>query len=217
MAGGGIIGPVPTLTPAEAARSLAAHDPVLAALVDRHGPPPRRRPPPASRRFAELARIIVHQQLAGRAAATIHGRFEEALGGTVTAEGVLAAPPELMAACGLSRAKAAAIRELAVTVLSGETSLDRIGRLSDDAVVEHLCRVRGVGPWTAHMFLLDTLGRMDVWPTGDYGVRAGFASAWGLAEIPDPRELMVLGEPYRPYRSLVAWYCWRAVDDRTAD
>jgi 3-methyladenine DNA glycosylase/8-oxoguanine DNA glycosylase len=95
-------------------------------------------------------------------------------------------------------------------------SLERIGRLSDEAVVEHLTRVRGIGPWTADMFLLGTLARLDVWPTGDYGVRAGFAAAWGLDGVPTPKELVVMGEPFRPYRSLVAWYCWRAVDDRTA-
>ena len=81
-------------------------------------------------------------------------------------------------------------------------------------MIAHLTQVRGIGPWTADMFLLDTLGRLDVWPVGDYGVRAGFANAWGLAGIPDPKELMVLGEPFPPYRCLVAWYCWRVLDDR---
>jgi 3-methyladenine DNA glycosylase/8-oxoguanine DNA glycosylase len=200
----------------DATRSLASLDRVLASLVEQHGPPPRRRPAPASQRFAALAQIIVFQQLAGRAASTIHGRFQLAVGGTVTPESVLAASPELVASAGLSRAKAASIRDLAERVVAGEVSLERIGRLSDDAVVEHLTQVRGIGPWTAHMFLLDTLGRLDVWPVGDYGVRAGYAAAWGLDEIPGPKELMVLGERFSPYRSLVAWYCWRVVDDRTA-
>jgi DNA-3-methyladenine glycosylase II len=196
--------------------SLVVRDRVLASLVERHGPPPTRRPARVSRRFAELAQTIVYQQLAGNAAATIHGRFELALGGTVTPVGVLDASPELLASCGLSGAKAASIRDLADKVVSGEVLLQRIGRLSDDAVVEHLTQVRGIGPWTAQMFLLGTLGRLDVWPTGDYGVRAGFARAWGLPEIPTPKELMALGEPFSPYRSLVAWYCWRVVDDRSA-
>jgi DNA-3-methyladenine glycosylase II len=201
---------------ADATRSLASLDQVLASLVDRHGPPPRRRPAPASQRFAALAEIIVYQQLAGRAAATIHGRFQLALGGTVTPDGVLAASPELLASCGLSRAKASSILDLADKVTAGVVSLERIGRLSDDSVVEHLTQVRGIGPWTAQMFLLGTLGRLDVWPVGDYGVRAGYAAAWGLDEIPSPKELMILGERFSPYRSLVAWYCWRVVDDRTA-
>jgi 3-methyladenine DNA glycosylase/8-oxoguanine DNA glycosylase len=198
----------------EAAAVLAASDPVLAGLVERHGPPPRRRRVAATDRFAALAEAIVFQQLAGRAASTIHGRLVVALGGTVTPEGVLSAPPETLAACGLSRAKAASIRDLADHVSSGRIELERMGRLPDDAVIAHLTQVRGIGPWTAQMFLLGTLGRLDVWPVGDYGVRAGFAKAWNREEIPDAAELGTLGEPFRPYRSLVAWYCWRAADDK---
>jgi DNA-3-methyladenine glycosylase II len=201
---------------AYATAALMERDPKLDALIDQHGTPPRRRPVPVADRFASLAQSIVYQQLAGAAAATIHGRFELALGGVVTPESVVAASPELLASCGLSAAKARSIRDLADHVLSGEVALERMGRLSDEAVVEHLTRVRGIGPWTAQMFLLGTLGRLDVWPTGDYGVRAGFAKGWDLPEIPTPQELAELGEPFRPYRSLVAWYCWRAVDDRTA-
>ncbi len=195
---------------------LAGRDPVLASLVDRHGPPPRRRPVRSSDRFAALAEIIVYQQLAGKAAATIHGRFESAMGGAVTPEVVLASAPDLLASTGLSRAKAASIRDLAEKVVTGEVALERIGRLSDDEVIDHLTRVRGIGPWTAQMFLLGTLGRLDVWPTGDYGVRAGFAAAWGLSDIPTSAELSALGEPFAPYRSLVAWYCWRVLDAKTA-
>ena len=160
-----------------------------------------------------LAEIIVYQQLAGRAAATIHGRFVAALGGTVTPGAVLAASDELLASCGLSRAKAGSIRDLADQVSAGRIELDRIGRLSDEEVVDHLTQVRGIGPWTAQMFLLGSLGRLDVWPTGDYGVRAGFARAWGLEGIPSAKELIELGRPFQPYRSLVAWYCWREMDD----
>ncbi len=195
-----------------AVAALGASDPVLADLVDRHGLPPRRRPVPVADRFGALARAIVYQQLAGRAAAAIHGRLLDAMGGTVTAEAVLAAPPGLFASCGVSAPKAASIRDLAVKVEAGEVALDRVGRLSDEAVVEHLTSVRGIGPWTAQMFLLATLGRLDVWPVGDYGVRSGFARAWSLPEVPRPAELDVLGEPFRPYRSLVAWYCWRVID-----
>ena len=200
----------------DATTRLSASDPVLAALVARHGPPPRRRPVRSDRRFESLVETIVYQQLAGRAAATIHGRLLAALDGSVTPDAVLAAPDELLASCGLSRAKAASIRDLADQVSSGAVVLERIGRLSDREVEDHLTRVRGIGPWTAQMFLLGTLGRLDVWPTGDYGVRAGFARAWGLGQIPTPNELSELGEPFRPYRSLVAWYCWRVVDDRQA-
>jgi 3-methyladenine DNA glycosylase/8-oxoguanine DNA glycosylase len=201
-------------TLAEAATTLAARDPVLATLVRRHGTPPARPHVPAGLRFATLANAILYQQLAGRAAAAIHGRFVAALGGEVTPATVLATPPEVLASCGLSRAKAAAITDLAAKVASGEVALDRIGRLDDEAVVEHLVRVRGIGRWTAEMFLISTLGRLDVWPVGDYGVRAGYGRGWGLGGTPTPAELDGLGERYRPYRSVVAWYCWRVMDER---
>jgi DNA-3-methyladenine glycosylase II len=202
---------------AEIAALLAERDTVLASLIERIGPPPRRRPTPVPLRFAALAEIIVYQQLAGRAAATIHGRVVEALGGSVTPEAVLQAPFEALTSAGLSRSKAASIVDLAEKVSSGEVQLDRIGRLSDAEVIEHLTQVRGIGPWSAQMFLLVTLARMDVWPTGDYGVRAGFAAAWALPELPSPQELLVLGDPFIPYRSVVAWYCWRVLDVQTPD
>jgi 3-methyladenine DNA glycosylase/8-oxoguanine DNA glycosylase len=192
---------------------LAAADPVLAGLIDRHGPPPPRRRVPVARRFDYLASGIVYQQLAGKAAASIHGRMVGALGGSVTVERVLATPEAELRACGLSGAKTASLLDLADKVASGEVALERMGRLSDDDVVAHLTVVRGIGPWTAQMFLMNALGRLDVWPTGDYGVRAGFARAWGMGALPDPKDLHGLGEPFRPFRSVVAWYCWRAADE----
>ena len=143
-------------------------------------------------RFAVLARAICYQQLAGRAASTIHGRFVVAVGGEVTPAHVLATPADALRGAGLSAAKAAAITDLAQKVADGRVSLERIGRLSDEDIVDHLVQVRGIGRWTAEMFLLGTLGRLDVWPVGDYGVRAGFASAWGLPEIPAPAVLLDL-------------------------
>jgi 3-methyladenine DNA glycosylase/8-oxoguanine DNA glycosylase len=208
---------VPSPPLADAVAELAAADPVIARLFERHGPPPPIRRVPVARRFDHLARGIVYQQLAGRAAASIHGRFVETLGGRVTAEQVLATPVEVLRGCGLSGAKTASLVDLADKVASGEVALERMGRMSDDDVVAHLTVVRGIGPWTAQMFLMNALNRLDVWPTGDYGVRAGFARAWGLEELPHPKDLHGLGEAYRPYRSLVAWYCWRAADDRPED
>jgi 3-methyladenine DNA glycosylase/8-oxoguanine DNA glycosylase len=204
----------PTLVDATA--SLMERDRVLAALIDRHGTPPRRRRVPVSQRFGDLAETVIYQQLAGRAAASIHGRFVDALDGVVTPESVLATSPGVLASCGLSGAKASTIRDLADHVVTGRIVLDRIGWLPDDQVIEHLTQVRGIGPWTAQMFLIGALGRLDVWPVGDYGVRAGFAKAWSLDEVPTPKQLVELGEPFHPYRSLVAWYCWRVVDDRSA-
>jgi 3-methyladenine DNA glycosylase/8-oxoguanine DNA glycosylase len=200
------------ISPAEAVARLAVRDPVLAELALRHGPPPRRRRVPAAARFAALAEIIVYQQLAGKAAASIHRRLVAAVGGVVTPEQVLAAPPAELVGSGLSGSKAASIRDLAERVSDGRVRLDRIGRLPDEAVVEHLVQVRGIGPWTADMFLLSVLGRLDVWPVGDYGVRVGFARGWGLTDVPTPKELVALGVVFRPYRSLVAWYCWRVLD-----
>ena len=194
--------------------SLRGRDPILAGLIERHGSPPPRRTVPAGMRFAELVRSIIFQQLAGRAASTIHDRFVAGLGGEVTPRAIESASPEMLRSCGLSGAKAASVKDLANKVAAGDVSLERAGRLDDESLIDHLIAVRGIGRWTAQMFLLGTLGREDVWPTGDYGVRAGYASAWGLQEIPSPKELAVLGEPFQPHRSIVAWYCWRAADER---
>ncbi|HEX3842414.1 MAG TPA: hypothetical protein VHU85_16595 [Acidimicrobiales bacterium] len=200
---------------ADAAKALSRRDPVVKGLIRQFGYPPGRPHIPASLRFAVLARSILYQQLAGKAAAAIEARFVAALGGEVTPERVLNLTFDDLRACGLSGAKARSIQDLAERVVSGQISLERIGRLSDEAVVEHLVQVRGIGQWTAEMFLLGTLGRLDIWPVGDYGVRAGFALIWELPEIPTPKALMELGEPYHPYRSVVAWYCWRAMDARS--
>jgi 3-methyladenine DNA glycosylase/8-oxoguanine DNA glycosylase len=180
--------------------------------LEEHGPPRINSRAEGSTRFASLARSIVYQQLAGNAAASIYAKLTDHIGEEPTPELILRSDPQDLRACGLSSAKVAAIWDLAERVDDGRVSLQRIGRLSDDEVVEHLIQVRGVGRWTAEMFLLFTLRRMDVWPVGDLGVRNGFAIAWGLPEVPDPKVLMELGEPFRPYRSVVAWYCWRAAD-----
>ena len=202
------------ITPAEAAAALARRDPVVAGLLAAHGPPRLSRPAPAATRFAALARSIVYQQLNGRAAATIHSRLVAAVGGALTPASVLGADELSLRSAGLSRSKAAAVVDLAAKVDSGTVRLERIGRRSDEEVVAELVQVKGVGRWTAEMFLIFTLGRLDVWPTGDYGVRVGYARAWGLAEVPTQMALAGYGEPFRPYRSVAAWYCWRAVEQQ---
>jgi 3-methyladenine DNA glycosylase/8-oxoguanine DNA glycosylase len=206
---------VTQLSFSQAGAELARRDPIVAGLIERHGPVRLHRPPRAEERFATLAESIAYQQLNGRAAATIHARLVAALHGEVTPAGVLALSVEELRACGLSRAKAASMRDLAAMVTSGELALERIGRMSDEDVVDHLIQVRGIGRWTAEMFLLFSLRRLDVWPVGDYGVRAGYAAAWSLAEAPSPKQLDALGDRFRPYRSVVAWYCWRALDQRS--
>ena len=198
-----------------AGRALARLDPVLKLMVREHGLPelPRRRP--RRPHFAELARMICYQQLAGRAAAAIHGRFEALFEGYPTPAAVLALPVDKLRGAGLSGAKAASIRDLAEKVEGGLVELDRVARLPDDEVVRELVLVRGIGEWTAHMFLMFQVGRLDVWPTLDLGVRAGFARLYGIDPVPTPKQLVAEGEKFRPYRSLVAWYCWRAVDTVT--
>lgn len=197
----------------EASAALARLDPTMARLVGELGPMRLPRPVRADRRFEDLAESIAYQQLAGKAAATIWGRFRSLYGpGPLDAEEVLATPVESLRAAGLSGAKSAAVHDLARHVADGTLTLERAGRVSDDEITRQLVQVRGIGPWTAHMFLLFTLQRLDVWPTGDYGVRTGYGVAYGLSEPPTSPELDELGERFRPYRSVAAWYCWRVLD-----
>ncbi len=182
----------------------------MAGLLAGVGPP--RIPPSRRTPFEALARAICFQQLSGKAAATIYSRFEQAVGGTVTPEAVLVTAAEELRRSGLSAAKARSVVDLAEKVGSGAVPLDHVGRLSDDELVERLVVVRGVGRWTAEMFLIFQLRRMDVWPVDDLGVRNGYARAYGLAEAPSPKVLGPLGDAFRPYRSVAAWYCWRALE-----
>lgn len=201
----------PRVSHAAAASILADREPVIAALVAAAGPMRLRKP--MDSHFAALARSIVYQQLAGKAAAAIHGRLVVALEGRVEPAVVLSLPDERMRAAGLSANKAASLRDLATKVLDGTVVLDPRGLSSepDDEVIARLSTVRGIGEWTAQMFLLFQLRRLDVWPTGDLGVRKGYGLAWGVP-MPTPRQLAELGEALRPYRSVAAWYCWRACE-----
>ena len=161
--------------------------------------------------------MICYQQLAGRAAEAIHGRFEALFDGPPTPEAVLAVPFETLRSVGLSTAKATSIRDLAAKTEDGLVELDRVARLRDEEVVRELVLVRGIGEWTAHMFLMFQLGRLDVWPVLDFGVRSGFARMYRLDAMPSPKQLAPEGDRFKPYRSLVAWYCWRAADTVTPD
>lgn len=196
-----------------ASEELASRDSVLAGLVARHGPMRVSPAPPASHRFETLANAIASQQLNGRAAETIWGRVRRSVDGPFTPEAVLRVPKLAWREAGLSGAKTASLVDLAEHVADGRVHLDRIGRLSDDEVVAHLTSVRGIGPWTAQMFLMFTLRRLDVWPTGDYGVRNGYGKAFNGGVMPSAKELEPLGNRFRPYRSVAAWYCWAAADD----
>ncbi|MGQ0824198.1 MAG: DNA-3-methyladenine glycosylase family protein [Actinomycetota bacterium] len=196
----------------DGAEELARRDKVLRRMLKEHGPPDLRRSRPRRPHFAELARMICYQQLAGRAAAAIHGRFEGLFEGPPTPAAVLALAPEQLRAVGLSGAKAASIADLAEKVDAGLVELDRVARLPDDELIRELVLVRGIGEWTAHMFLMFQLGRLDVWPTLDLGVRMGYARMYALPEPPKPTELAIAGERFAPFRSLVACWCWRAMD-----
>ena len=194
-----------------AAAILSERDRVLRRLVAEAGPP--RVSPPTETHFAALVRAILYQQLAGAAARAIHGRLIAALDGEVTPTQLLSLSSQTMASVGLSANKTAAMQDLATKVLDGTVVLDPPGLRvqSDDEVVARLSAVRGIGTWTAQMFLMFQLRRLDVWPTGDLGVRKGFGLAWEIP-TPTPKQLEPLGDLYRPYRSVVAWYCWRAAE-----
>lgn len=195
-----------------ASEELAARDPVIARLVATVGPCTIGVGRPARTHFAELARMVCYQQLAGAAARTIHGRFEALFDGAPTPDAVLALPDEDLRSAGLSAAKAASIRDLAARVADGRVQLARIGRFDDEAVIAQLVTVRGIGRWTAEMFCMFQPRRLDLWPVDDLGVRKGYARIAGLEEMPSAKALGPLGDRFRPYRSVAAWYCWRAVD-----
>ena len=200
-----------TTSHAEAAEILAGRDPVLAGLIAAAGPIRISRS--RTTHFAALVEAIVYQQLAGAAARAIHGRLVAALNDDVEPAALLSLSDETLRAVGLSANKARSLRDLATKVLDGTVVLEprRLSRRPDEDVIERLSTVRGIGPWTAQMFLMFQLRRLDVWPVGDFGVRQGYGLAWKIP-MPTARELEPLGEPFRPYRTVVAWYCWRAVE-----
>lgn len=197
-------------TPRQAAAWLAERDPVIASLMAEFGPPAF--PKPTEAHFAVLVHSITQQQLAGPAARAIHGRLVAALGGEVTPERLLSVPEKVLRACGLSARKAESLRELAEKIVDGTLRLDgrALSHQSDEEIVARLSSVRGIGKWSAEVFLMFQLRRLDIWPTGDLGVRKGYALAWG-GDVLTPKQLEQAGEAFRPYRSIAAWYCWTAL------
>jgi 3-methyladenine DNA glycosylase/8-oxoguanine DNA glycosylase len=167
------------------------------------------------RPFDALAESIAYQQLSGKAAATIWNRVRALYPKRkwLDPAKILATPDDALRAAGLSRAKTAALKDLAAKTLDGTVPSGRtLVRMTDDEIVARLTAVRGIGRWTVEMFLLFDLGRPDVWPVDDYGVRKGFAKTFGRRKLPTPKQLMKFGEKWRPYRSVAAWYFWRALD-----
>ncbi|HKW72130.1 MAG TPA: DNA-3-methyladenine glycosylase 2 family protein [Candidatus Dormibacteraeota bacterium] len=182
----------------------------MAALIKRVGPMELRPASPDS--FAALVRSIMYQQLAGAAATAILGRFLNLFGDGLSPEAVLALPAGRMRGAGVSGPKEAAITDLSRKVADGTVPLGDVDGLSDDELKARLVQVRGIGPWTAEMFLIFQLRRLDVWPVDDYGVRKGWTIAHRKRELIAPKALQVAGEIFRPYRTVAAWYCWRAVE-----
>jgi DNA-3-methyladenine glycosylase II len=189
---------------------VASRDPVLANLVALAGPI-RYVPRDSDGPFGALVRGIVYQQLAWRAAQAIYGRLHAAVGGTLTPQAVSRLSDEALRAVGLSTNKLLSLRDLSAKVLDGTVDLDRLKRLGDEDVIAALVTVRGIGRWTAEMHLMFELRRLDVWPVEDFGVRQGYGLAWKLDPAPTAKELAPLGDRFRPYRSVVARYCWESV------
>jgi DNA-3-methyladenine glycosylase II len=193
-----------------AIEEVASRDPVLADFIAAVGPI-KHRPRDPDGPFANLARSIVFQQLAGAAAQAIYGRVRAAVGETLTPEALSAVSDDELRAAGLSAAKLASLRDLSAKVLDGTVVLTRTSRRSDEELIERLTTVRGIGRWTAEMYLMFQLHRLDVWPVDDLGVRQGYGFIFGIEPPPTPKELGPLGDRFRPYRSVVARYCWAAV------
>jgi DNA-3-methyladenine glycosylase II len=193
----------------QAKRHLARKDEVLKRVIAQVGPCTLQ--PMGDDHFVVLVRAIVSQLISTRAAETIFGRLQAVLGRRgVTPAALLAAQPEALRGAGLSGSKTAALRDLAERVRKRVLPLKKLPELPDEEVSAHLTAVRGIGPWTAEMFLIFCLGRPDILPVGDFGLRAGVRDAYGLAELPDGKALRERAEPWRPYRSIATWYFWRS-------
>ncbi|HEX3727830.1 MAG TPA: DNA-3-methyladenine glycosylase [Pirellulales bacterium] len=203
-----------TFDPDLAVAALRRRDRTLAKIIRQAGPFTHR-PQRVQSPFQSLLRAIVYQQLSGKAAATILGRVVDLCGGqrAFKPDAILAASEARLRAAGLSRGKTLSVKDLAAKTLDGTVpTLARLRKMSDDEIVERLIAVRGIGRWTVEMLLIFRLGRPDVLPLGDFGVRKGFMVTYGTAEMPSPAELLAHGERWRPYRSVASWYLWRAVE-----
>jgi DNA-3-methyladenine glycosylase II len=201
---------MPRTSLAIAIRDVADRDPVVSHLVALAGPIGYR-PRDPDGHFGALVRAITFQQLAGPAARAIHQRVRALVDGPLTPEALATLPDDALRGAGLSANKLASLRDLATKVLDGSVVLGASARTTDDEIVAGLTTVRGIGRWTAEMYLMFELRRMDVWPVDDLGVRQGYGLAWSLEPPPTAKELQPLGDRFRPYRTVVARYCWEAV------
>ena len=193
----------------EAIVHLRKADPVMRAIIDQVGAYRIQFRDPD---FETLVKSIIYQQLSGRVAGVIFGRVTDAAGGRLTPEGILKLRPVRMRTLGLSGQKTVYIRDLARHTRDGRLAFEELARLPDEAVIERLTEVKGIGVWTAHMFLIFALRRPNVLPTGDLGIRNAIRKAYGLLELPKPAEMETLSEPWRPYRTVACWYLWRSLE-----
>jgi len=191
---------------------LKNSDPVMRAIIERIGPCKLQFGEPV---FHSLAEAIVYQQLNGKAAVTIFKRFAALAGDPLTPEGILKLTPEKMRAVGLSKQKTSYLFDMAERTHRGELDFSRLPTMSDDEVIKHLTQVKGVGVWTAHMFLMFTLRRPNILPTGDYGVRTAIMKHYKKRKLPKPELMERIAKPWAPYRSVACWYLWQSLDVKT--
>jgi DNA-3-methyladenine glycosylase II len=196
----------------KAVNHLKKNDPVLCAIIERIGPC-RMEFGPAG--FSSLAEAIVYQQLNGKAAFTIFRRFADLAGEPLTPEGILKLSDEQLRGVGLSKQKSAYLKDLAAKTAAGLLNFDRLPDLSDDEVIKHLTQVKGIGVWTAHMFLIFSLKRPDILPTGDYGVQMAIKRHYKKRKLPKPKDMEKIAKAWAPYRSVACWYMWRSLDIKT--
>ena len=188
-------------------------DPILAAIIKKHGACGLGAVRERFDHFSMLVRAIVFQQLSTKAATTIHTRLIDAMGGTVTPEALAALTDEQFRTAGISRQKGAYLRDLAEKVTSGAVPLDAVDALTDEDVITALTQIKGIGRWTAEMFLIFRLQRPDILPVGDLGIVNAIQRAYHMRKKPTPDRMRKLGEAWRPYRSIATWYLWRSLDN----
>jgi len=196
----------------KAVNHLKKRDPVLREIIERVGPCRMEYGMPE---FCSLAEAIVYQQLNGRAAVTIFNRFAALAGEPITPEGILKLRDEQLRSVGLSKQKAAYLKDLAAKTADGLLNFARLPDMTDEEVIEHLTQVKGVGVWTAHMFLMFSLRRPNVLPTGDYGVQVAIRKHYKKRKLPKPKEMEKIAKAWEPYRSVACWYMWRSLDIKT--
>ena len=196
----------------KAINHLKKSDPVLRAIIERVGPCRMEFGEPT---FHSLAEAIVYQQLNGKAAVTIFTRFTDAAGEPVTPQGVLKLSEQQMRAVGLSKQKSSYLRDLAAKTQSGLLNFEKLADMAEADVIEHLTQVKGIGTWTAHMFLMFTMRRPDVLPTGDYGIQVAMKKYYRKRKLPKPKDMERIAKVWIPYRSIACWYLWRSLDIKT--